>query len=129
VFLASVLVSFAGGIRGGNLIYNICTAWADAWFLLTGICISYIYEAPREDSKPYIYVANHISYLDAAIIVKAIRKPLRPLGKAELGNIPVFGFIYRRAVVMVDRSSSKKRAESIGRMKAVLRYQPSWLNK
>lgn len=120
VFISSVIVSFGGAVRGGNLIYNICTAWADCWFFLVGIRASYIYEVPKNESE-YIYVANHISYLDAALLVKAVRKPLRPLGKAELGDIPVFGFIYRRAVVMVDRSSSRKRAESIGRMKAVLR--------
>lgn len=121
VFLASVIVSFGGAVRGGNLIYNICTAWADAWFFLVGIRATYTYEAPLDESKSYIYVANHIAYLDAALLVKAVRKPLRPLGKAELGKVPVFGFIYRRAVVMVDRSSAKKRADSIDRMKAVLR--------
>ncbi len=121
VFIASVIVSFGGAIRGGNLIYNICTIWADAWFFLVGIRVSYIYESPKDESKAYFYVANHISYLDAALIVKAVRRPLRPLGKAELGNIPVFGFIYRRAAVMVDRSSARKRAESIDRMRAVIR--------
>ncbi len=121
VFLCSVAVSFGGAVRGGNLIYNICTAWADIWFFLVGIRVKYIYEAPPDNSKSYIYVANHISYLDAALLVKAVRKPLRPLGKSELGDIPLFGFIYRRAVVMVDRSSARKRAESISRMEAVLR--------
>lgn len=121
VFISSVIVSFGGAIRGGNLIYNICTAWADAWFFLVGIRVRYVHETPKDESRSYIYVANHIAYLDAALLVKAVRKPLRPLGKSELGSIPVFGFIYRRAVVMVDRSSAKKRAESIDRMKAVLR--------
>lgn len=121
VFIASVFASFGGAVRGGNLIYNICTLWADAWFFLVGIRVSTIYETPKDDSKSYIYVANHISYLDAALLVKAVRKPLRPLGKSEMGSIPVFGFIYRRAVVMVDRSSARKRAESIDRMRAVIR--------
>lgn len=121
VFIAAVIVSVGGAVRGGNLIYTICTIWADIWFFLIAIRLRFIYETPKDDTKPYIYVANHISYLDAGLIVKAVRKPLRPLGKSELGDIPIFGFIYRRAVVMVDRSSAKKRADSIGRMQAVIR--------
>lgn len=121
VFIAAVFASFGGAIRGGNIIYNICTLWADAWFFLVAIRVKTIYEVPKAESKSFIYVANHISYLDAGLLVKAVRKPLRPLGKSELGTIPVFGFIYRRAVVMVDRSSAKKRADSIDRMRAVIR--------
>ena len=33
-------------------------------------------------AKAYIFVCNHISFLDAAIIPKAYRQPIRPLGKS-----------------------------------------------
>lgn len=121
VFILAVLASFAGSIRGGNLIYNICTVWADIWFFLVGIGHRNILEAAPQPGRPYIFVANHISYLDAALIVKVFRKPLRPLGKAEMAKIPLFGFIYRKAIVMVDRSSAVNRGRSIARLKAVLR--------
>lgn len=127
VFLLAVLASLAGSIKGGNLIYRICTAWADIWFLLVGIHHENIMERPLQEGQPYIFVANHISYLDAALIVKVFRKPLRPLGKAEMSKIPLFGYIYRKAVVTVDRSSAINRGRSIGRLKAVLRKDISVL--
>ena len=45
----------------------------------------------------------------------------RILGKAEMAKIPVFGFFYRNAVVMVDRSSTQKRAKSVMQLKNVIR--------
>jgi 1-acyl-sn-glycerol-3-phosphate acyltransferase len=35
--------------------------------------------------------------------------------------VPVFGYIYSRAVVMVDRSNPARRAKSVRKLKAVLR--------
>src|SRR5215207_4132339 len=77
VFLFSVGASFAGRIRGGNLIFKACMAWADTWFTLMGIRHKNIYEQPLRPDASYIFVANHISYLDAAMIPKAFRQPLR----------------------------------------------------
>jgi 1-acyl-sn-glycerol-3-phosphate acyltransferase len=65
-------------------------------------------------------VSNHLSFLDAAIIVKTFRKPVRPLGKKEIAAIPVFGFIYRNAIVTVDRDSAADRMKSVRKLKAVL---------
>ncbi len=121
VFPFAVIASFFGNIRGGNMIYRLCMFWGDAWFLLAGIYHKNIFEQQPEKNKQYIFVANHISYLDAAIIVKSIRQPVRPLGKIEMVKVPVFGFIYRSAIVTVDRGNTKNRAKSVRRLKAVLR--------
>jgi 1-acyl-sn-glycerol-3-phosphate acyltransferase len=60
--------------------------------------------------------------MDIPIIMKAIRnQPFRILGKSEMAKIPVFGFLYQNAVVMVDRSSASKRAESVEKLKAFIR--------
>lgn len=115
-----VLASFLGRIRGGNLIFRICAFWGDLWMLLIGIRHSTIFEAPHDTTRHYIFVANHISYLDAPIIVGTIRQPLRVLGKIEMARIPIFGFIYRNAIVTVDRSSAVNRAKSVRILKSVL---------
>jgi 1-acyl-sn-glycerol-3-phosphate acyltransferase len=77
-------------------------------------------EEPRKDQS-YIFVANHISYLDAALIPKTFRHPIRPLGKVEMAKIPIFGFIYKNAIVTVDRSSARNRAKSVLLLKSILR--------
>lgn len=113
LFPFSILASFFGRIRGGNMMMRLCMLWADLWFFLIGIPHRRIFEAPLDKQRSYIFVSNHISYLDAAIIPKAIRQPVRPLGKVEMSRIPVFGFIYRNAIVTVDRSSAANRAKSV----------------
>ena len=121
VFILAIFFSFFGSIRGGNLIYSVCTLWADIWFPMVGIIHRNIHEAPMVEGKPYIFVVNHISYLDAALLVKVYREPVRPLGKVEMSKIPLFGYIYRKAIVVVDRSDPEKRQRSVDRLKAVLR--------
>jgi len=121
IFPFVIIASFFGRIRGGNMILRLCMLWADLWFFLIFIYIKRIYQAPHEKGKQYIFVANHISYLDAPIIVKAWRQPVRPLGKVEMGRIPFFGFIYRNAIVTVDRSSPENRQESISILKRIIK--------
>ncbi len=121
VFIWSLLVLPLGRIKGANLVYYACTVWADLWFFLVFIYHRNIYvEKPRKDQS-YIYVANHISYLDSAIIPKTFRHPIRPLGKVEMSKIPIFGFIYKNAIVTVDRSNSANRTRSVQTLKSILR--------
>jgi 1-acyl-sn-glycerol-3-phosphate acyltransferase len=120
IFPFVFLSSFFGRIRGGNMIFALCRFWADSWFLLIFIFHKKIYESPHDKRRPYIFVSNHISYLDAAMIPTAYRQPVRPLGKAEMSKVPVFGFIYRYAIVSVDRSNANNRAQSVRLLKSIL---------
>ncbi len=54
-------------------------------------------------------VANHTSMLDIMLMLRVSKNPFVFIGKKELGNIPLFGFFYRRVCIMVDRESSKSR--------------------
>ena len=117
-----IIASFFGKIRGGNFIYNICQLWADIMMVIWGIRHRNIFEVLHDRSRQYVFVFNHTSYMDIPIIMKAIRQQhFRILGKSEMAKIPVFGFFYRNAVVMVDRSSAEKRAASVQKLKAVIR--------
>lgn len=117
--------SFFGKVKGGNFIYKVCSLWADTWYLLIGIYHKNIYETPHNRGSQYIFIANHISYLDAPVIVKSIRQPVRVLGKVEFSNVPVFGYIYKNAIVTVDRSSAANRGNSVRILKSVLKKKIS----
>lgn len=121
VFLWSLFAALFGRIKGGNLVYRGCTVWADLWFFLIFIWHRNIYLQKPTKNQSYIFVANHTSYLDAAIIPKIFRQPLRPLGKVEMARIPLFGTIYKNAIVTVDRSSAANRAKSVQVLKSILR--------
>jgi 1-acyl-sn-glycerol-3-phosphate acyltransferase len=115
-----IIASFFGRIRGGNAIFRICSVWADLWFPLIFIFPRRSFETQHDRSKPYIFVINHSSLLDAALLPKAFHQPVRPLGKVETGKIPMFGFIYRKAIVTVDRNDATNRAQSIRVLKSII---------
>jgi 1-acyl-sn-glycerol-3-phosphate acyltransferase len=115
-----VVASLFGRVAGGNMIYTLCRLWADTWFFFAGIRHVNIHEGSGYKGHQ-IFVSNHISYFDVPVMMKAIRNQhIRILGKSELAYIPVFGYIYRKAVILVDRTSTAKRAVSIKILKSVL---------
>ncbi|MBX2930895.1 MAG: 1-acyl-sn-glycerol-3-phosphate acyltransferase [Chitinophagaceae bacterium] len=117
-----ILIAAAFGIKGGNFIYTICRLWARIWYFFVGIFHKEIYEAAHDKHKQYIFVGNHISYLDIPPIVTTIKQPVRALGKYEMVKVPIFGQIYRTCVVLVDRSSAEKRAKSVRALKVTLHH-------
>jgi 1-acyl-sn-glycerol-3-phosphate acyltransferase len=123
MFIAVIFVllfSLAGKKKGGNLIYKVCSAWGVVWYFLIGVRHKEIYEAPVDRNNHYIFVANHISYMDIPAIVRSIHQPVRVLGKYEMVKYPVFGLIYRMAVVVVDRRDAERRAKSVRALKTAL---------
>lgn len=65
-----------------------------------------------DPNRQYVIIANHTSIMD--IMLMPIIFPHHPLcfvGKKELVKIPIFGSIYKRICVMVDRTSAKSRAD------------------
>jgi len=121
-----IIFSFFGKRRGGNLICGMAWIWADCWYFLLGIRHENIFESPYDPEKNYIFLVNHISYMDIPCLFKAIRKqPFRVLGKEEIKKIPLFGFIYSRGAVMVDRGSTQRRAKSVRTLKSLLKHHIS----
>ncbi|TDO25783.1 lysophospholipid acyltransferase family protein [Sediminibacterium goheungense] len=115
-----IALSF-GKITGGNLIYKLCMLWARSWYFLIGIRHKEIFEYPHDNTRQYIFVANHISYMDIPPLVLISHQPIRILGKYEMVKIPVFGWIYRAAVVLVDRKNAETRSKSVRALKAALK--------
>jgi len=108
-----LIASLFGRITGGNMVYRLCMLWGDIWCFLVFIYHRNYYEQPMDKKKQYVFVGNHISFIDAPLLVKTIRRPIRALGRIELSKTPVFGFIYRSVVVIVDRSDREHRAQSV----------------
>jgi 1-acyl-sn-glycerol-3-phosphate acyltransferase len=121
-----IIFSLFGKRRGGNLICSMAKIWADIWYFLLGIRHENIFESSYDPARNYIFLVNHISFMDIPCLFKAIRKqPFRVLGKEEIKNIPVFGFIYSRGAVMVDRGNTNRRAKSVRELKNLLRHHIS----
>jgi 1-acyl-sn-glycerol-3-phosphate acyltransferase len=52
-------------------------------------------------------------------------QPVRILGKYEMVKVPVFGWIYRAAVILVDRRDSETRSRSVRALKSALKHHIS----
>jgi 1-acyl-sn-glycerol-3-phosphate acyltransferase len=123
-----VIASFFGKINGGNFILRICRLWTDLQLPLCGIFHRNLYEVPHDVNKQYIFVANHISYMDIPIMLQAVHdQNFRILGKYEISKVPLFGLLYKYVVVLVDRSSASKRATSVKQLKSVINKKISVL--
>ena len=108
------------------MICSMAKIWADIWYFVLGIRHENIFESSYDPSRNYIFLFNHISYMDIPTLFKAIRKqPFRVLGKEEIKKIPVFGFIYSRGAVMVDRRDTMRRAKSVRALKSLLKHHIS----
>lgn len=109
-----------GKYKGWNYNYIIFKRVFDWTYFWCGIKVSTVFETPHDRKKKYVFVFNHIAYLDIMLALTTIRQPLRILAKKGPHKIPIFGYYYRKSTVLVDRSSTKSRGKSIDMLKHYL---------
>ena len=74
-----------------------------------------------DKTKPFIYVANHASYIDVVLLIGILPPGVRFIGKKELFNVPIVGtFMKRLGHVFVDRSDFSKSIENTRQIEKVL---------
>ncbi|KAA2215497.1 lysophospholipid acyltransferase family protein [Chryseobacterium sediminis] len=94
--------------------YKLVRIWCFGMFYGMGFRYDLIKLSEQEKDKsiPYVFISNHTSIMD--IMLTCIVFPDHPIcfvGKKELVKIPIFGTIYKRICVMVDRTNAKSRAD------------------
>lgn len=114
------LCALLGRIKGANIMYKLFRFLGNLWLFMIGIPHKTIYECKPDPTEQYIFVANHIAYLDAVTIVSSIKHNFRPIGKHELIKVPVFGLLYKFCVVTVNRSNAQDRLRSLNDLRKVL---------
>jgi 1-acyl-sn-glycerol-3-phosphate acyltransferase len=68
----------------------------------------------------YVVVSNHSSMMDIPAMTPFFPGPNKTIAKKSMASIPIFGIIYRRGSVLVDRGSDASRRRSLDDMKKVL---------
>ena len=94
--------------------YRIMRLWCFGMFYGMGFRYELIKQTQKEINphQQYIIIANHTSVID--VMLPCILHPKHPIcyvGKKELEKIPIFGTIYKKIFVSVDRKDPKSRAE------------------
>ncbi len=69
----------------------------------------------------YIYISNHRSYLDAFVAGAAIPNFLKFLGKAEILNWPIMGYLMKHFYVPVWRKDKDHRSWSMSEMNKLIK--------
>lgn len=94
--------------------YFFIRLWCFGMFYGMGFRYKLIKETQKkiEKNRTYVFIANHTSIIDILLPnILMAEHPLCYVGKKEIEKIPIFGTIYKRICVMVDRSSPRSRAE------------------
>lgn len=93
--------------------------WARLMFMLIGMPFRVEYRFKTDRRKSYIFCANHFSYLDIPTM-GLNRHNTVFVGKNELKKIPLFGYMYGKLHITVDRARLKSRYDSLLRSRQAL---------
>lgn len=120
-FIVCFLICFPFIIIFGILgykkgIWYLLRVWGFFWLTILGIRTKIIYH----NTNPFLHhkegvvvVANHQSYLDVALIFRAVPFMTRTLAKFEIAKVPLFGYLYKQMTILVDRSSPASKKSSM----------------
>lgn len=84
-----------------------CKTWARFVLFSSGFRIKVDFEEELDPHKAYIICPNHVSYLDIPVVYAILPSIFVFVGKKSLAKLPVFGWVYKKTMILVDRSSRK----------------------
>ena len=74
-----------------------------------------------EDGQQYVFISNHRSYLDTAILFAHAGRRLGLVAKKELLKVPIFGYGLGVAnIIAIDRSNPTKARESMDKARQIV---------
>ena len=106
--------------KRSHVAYFFYSRWLNIFLPLSGIFRKIRGKENFKKGENYIVICNHNSLLDAPISSPSIPGPNKTIAKIEMAKIPIFGIIYRRGAVLIDRNSEESRRASFVKMKEVL---------
>lgn len=89
--------------------------WGKLFFPIAGIPIKIQYDFEPDINKTYVFCANHFSYLDIASMGMIIKNYFAFVGKASLKGVPLFGYMFAKLHIQVDRGDKNSRVTSMNR--------------
>lgn len=93
--------------------------WARVFYAVCFFSLEIEYKSPLDKSQQYIFCPNHTSFLDIPLM------GFTPsyfvfVGKSSISKVPLFGYMYKKLHVTVDRNSLKSKYETIERSKKAI---------
>lgn len=120
VFICILLTGFGEEPKRTETFRRICKGWMRVFFFLSGCRYKIRGIENFKKGEDYIVISNHNSFFDVPLLTPFIPGPNKTIAKIEMAKIPVFGMIYKRGSVLVNRKDKDSRRDSYLKMKAVL---------
>src|SRR5262245_55626269 len=97
-----------------NWIYWWANWGARNWLRLTGVKVHVTGREHLDPKQPYVFVANHQSYLDAAPLFAFMGRRVGAIAKKELLKAPILGYGMGFVnVIAIDRSNRERAVETL----------------
>jgi 1-acyl-sn-glycerol-3-phosphate acyltransferase len=103
-----------------SVFIKICKIWMDVFYRLAFINVKINGKDHFKKNENYIVLCNHNSMMDVPITSPGIPGANKTIAKIELSRIPLFGIIYKRGSVLIDRKNENSRKDSFNKMRWVL---------
>lgn len=82
--------------------------WGKLLFFFTGIVLRLRFEHQLDRNQPYIFCANHFSYLDIPVSALTVQRNWRFMAKVELSAIPILNIFFGTLDIAVDRENNRE---------------------
>ena len=91
-----------------------CAVTGDVGLALAGIDVEVTGAEHLWSARPCVFVFNHQSKIDVALLMKLLRGGFTGVAKAEAASIPLWGAMFKLAgVAFVDRGNSRQAREAL----------------
>ena len=91
--------------------FKVAILWGETILFVMGFKPVVTSEEEIIPDKSYMYISNHTSLVDVMLMLAVMKNPAVFVGKKELIKLPVFGYVFRKTSIYVDRSNEKSRRE------------------
>ena len=109
IILSPFLLLFSFKEEQYHLFWKVARILSKILIYGMGFRLNFKFDQEIVANKSYMFCPNHTSLLDPFILIASSKNPIVFVGKQELVKIPVFGFFYKRVVIMVDRTNPDSR--------------------
>jgi len=106
--------------KRSHLMQVIFSGWMTVFFIATGVRRVFKGRHHFKKGQSYVVVCNHQSFMDPPLSSPGIPGANKTIAKIEMSRIPLFGIVYKRGSVLVDRKSEESRKQSYVQMKKAI---------
>ncbi len=100
--------------------YPLTWFWAKMFYTFNLIPVRKVWHFTPSKKQQYVYCPNHFAFLDIPILTLTMPAFFAFVGLHDLKKIPVFGYMYRKIHITVDRASARDRYATFQKSKEAL---------